>query len=133
LLTDNSRSKRRKLPKKPAVDENRKELATRTLTLYGNVSEVNVEGAEGAIFEEEQETLIAAHRDEIQDPPREEEEALMTIVVLQDARLTHTSLVGQGEKMAAEGLDHPPQNGPHLQVAQDRAQSRPLVDAPDGP
>ena len=131
MLTDNSRSKRRKPPKKPAVDANRKELAIRTLTLYGNVSGVNVVGEEAAISEE-QETLIVARRDESQDLPHEGEGALMTIA-LRDARLIHTSLVRQGEEMVAEGLGHPPQNGPHLQATQDRAQSRHLAGVPDGP
>ena len=90
-------------------------------------------GEEAAISEEEQETLIAAHRDESRDPLHGGEGALMTIVLLRDARLTHTSLVRQGEEMVAEGLDHPPQNGPHLQATQDRAQSRHLAGVPDGP
>ena len=131
MLTDNPRSKRRKSPKKPAVDANRKELAIRILTLYGNVSGVNVVGEEAAISEE-QETLIVACRDESQDLPHEGEGALMTIA-LRDARLIHTSLVRQGEEMVAEGLGHPPQNGPHLQATQDRAQSRHLAGVPDGP
>ena len=96
------------------------------------MSGVNVVGEEAAISEEEQETLIAARRDESQDL-HEGEGALMTTVLLRDARLTHTSLVRQGEEIVAEGLDHPPQNGPHLQATQDRAQSRHLAGVPDGP
>lgn len=97
------------------------------------MSGVNVVGEEAAISEEEQETLIAARRDESRDLPHEGEGALMTIVLLRDVRLTHTSLVRQGEEMVAEGLDHPPQNGPHLQATQDRTQSRHLAGVPDGP
>lgn len=97
------------------------------------MSEENGEEEEGVISEEEQETLIAARRDEIQDHPHEGEGAPMTIAVLQDARSTHTSLVEQDEETAAEGLDHPLQNGQHLQAAQGLVQSPHLVGVLDGP